>query len=102
MKIKIPDDLKSEPIFPLTREHERAVKWPKSLEPVLKPNTLYWADNGRVICRKCAGQSALYTGRDISGQRVLAISPTERRALLADGYQLTPDCTHEHMKEAKR
>ena len=31
---------------------------------------LYWSDNGRVICAKCAGCSARYTSRDISGQKV--------------------------------
>ncbi len=36
---------------------------------------MYWADNGRRICARCAGSSALYTGRDISGQ------PIERASL---------------------
>jgi hypothetical protein len=38
--------------------------------PVLKDGAVYFADNGRRICRCCAGMSALYTGRDISGQKV--------------------------------
>jgi len=41
-----------------------------NMRPLLREGALYWADNGRVICAKCAGQSALYTGRDISGQSV--------------------------------
>jgi hypothetical protein len=36
----------------------------------LAPGAVFFSDNGRTICRCCAGQSALYTGRDISGQRV--------------------------------
>jgi len=38
--------------------------------PVLRDGALYWADNGRRVCARCAGASALYTGRDISGQPV--------------------------------
>lgn len=48
-----------------------ATKMPK---PVLKEGALYWADNGRIVCRKCAGCSALYTGRDISGQKVARVT----------------------------
>ena len=48
--------------------------------PVLVEGALHWADNGRVICAKCAGQSALYTGRDISGQQVERITVAEVRA----------------------
>lgn len=40
----------------------------------LKKNTIYFADNGRLICHECAGMSALYTGRDISGQKVEPLS----------------------------
>ena len=38
--------------------------------PVLRDGAVYWADNGRRICARCGGASALYTGRDISGQAV--------------------------------
>lgn len=38
--------------------------------PVLKAGALYLSDNGRLICRDCAGMTALYTGHDISGQPV--------------------------------
>ncbi len=48
---------------------------PAIKEPVsaLKEGVIYSADNGMLICAKCAGQSALYTGRDISGQEVCAV-----------------------------
>ena len=38
--------------------------------PVLRDGAVYWADNGRRICARCAGASALYTGHDITGQPV--------------------------------
>jgi len=60
------------------------------MNAVLKPNTIYLADNGRAICSKCAGSSALYTGRDISGQRVYEC--TEKDAaewLVMMGKELT-------------
>ena len=43
--------------------------------PLLREGAVYWADNGRRICARCAGASALYTGHDISGQ------PVERATL---------------------
>ena len=41
----------------------------------IKPQTIYLADNGRAICTHCAGHSARYTGRDISGQAIMEIAP---------------------------
>lgn len=38
--------------------------------PVLVDGAVYWADGGRRVCALCAGASALYTGRDLSGQPV--------------------------------
>ena len=51
-----------------------------TLRPLLREGALYWADNGRVLRAKCAGQSALYTGRDISGQKVERITVEDVRA----------------------
>ncbi|MBD3163093.1 MAG: hypothetical protein GF328_13405 [Candidatus Latescibacteria bacterium] len=45
-----------------------------SPQPVLDEDALYFGDNGRVFCGRCAGASARYTGRDISGQPVMEIS----------------------------
>ena len=42
--------------------------------PVLRGGAVYWADGGRRICARCAGASALYTGRDLSGQPVARVS----------------------------
>ena len=48
-------------------------------EPILKEGVIYSSDNGMLICKKCAGQSALYTGRDTSGQEVLLIPRSENK-----------------------
>jgi hypothetical protein len=55
--------------------------------PVLKPASLYIGDNGRLFCGKapCAGMSALYTARDISGQPVERIT---RKMILESGYDV--------------
>lgn len=52
----------------------------KDPRPVLKPDALYLGDNGRCFCGKHAGCSALYTGRDISGQKVMECTPAALRA----------------------
>lgn len=49
----------------------------KTTTPFLKPGTIYSADNGRLICLECAGASAKFTGRDISGQKVRRIPRSE-------------------------
>jgi hypothetical protein len=50
----------------------KAYKMP---EPKLKEGVIYSGDNGQLICRNCAGSSAKYSGRDLSGHRV---SPVKR------------------------
>ena len=52
------------------------------LRPALAPNALYFGDNGRCFCGKlhCAGMTAHYTGRDLSGLRVERITPAVLRA----------------------
>ncbi len=49
----------------------------KAPKPVLKPGIVYLGDNGRAVCIHCAGNSALYTGRDLSGQKVLPMMAEE-------------------------
>lgn len=46
-------------------------------KPKLKPGVIYWSDNGRTICLECAGMMAKFTGRDISGQKVMAVPYSE-------------------------
>lgn len=45
-------------------------------KPVLKPGVIYSVDNGSLVCAKCAGQSALYTGYDISGLKAMRLNRT--------------------------
>lgn len=47
------------------------IKTPKA---VLAPGVVYLGDNGRAMCVHCAGQTALYTGHDLSGMPVLALT----------------------------
>lgn len=42
-------------------------------KPVLKDGWIYSADNGMLICLKCAGMAAKYTGHDLSGQKVTRV-----------------------------
>ena len=51
----------------------------------LKEGAVYFADNGRSICLKCAGMSAKYTGRDISGQKVERLNPDDVEYLKSKG-----------------
>jgi hypothetical protein len=46
-------------------------------KPALDARKLYLGDNGRCFCGKlaCAGMTAYFTGRDISGQRVHKLTP---------------------------
>lgn len=44
-------------------------------EPVLDGEAIYLGDNGRCFCGEHAGMTARYTGRDLSGQRVLRLEP---------------------------
>lgn len=47
----------------------------------LSEKVLYLGDNGRCFCGKsrCAGATAYFSGRDLSGQRVLPITPALAR-----------------------
>lgn len=49
----------------------------KNPTPVLIEGAVYGSDNGRMICRSCAGSSALYTGYDLSGMKVERITVAE-------------------------
>lgn len=42
-------------------------------KPKLAAGIIYSGDNGRLICVHCAGMSAKFTGRDLSGHRVTAL-----------------------------
>lgn len=46
---------------------------------MLKADTLYLGDNGRAFCGtlRCAGMTPYYSGRDLSGQPVDALTSQE-------------------------
>ena len=48
--------------------------------PVLQPDTIYAADNGALICLRCAGMTAKYAGMTLDGDRVLRLSSNGRAA----------------------
>jgi len=57
---------------------------------------IYESDNGRLICSRCAGMSARFTGRDISGQKIRLLNDAYAIAWKREtGYALECDghCT---------
>ena len=47
------------------------------MKTTLNNTHIYQGDNQRLMCSQCAGSSALYTGRDTSGNYVIAMQPNE-------------------------
>lgn len=45
------------------------------LRAKLDNDTIYLGDNGRALCGRHLGMSARFTGRDLSGQKIMAITP---------------------------
>ena len=58
--------------------------------PVLCPGVLYLGDNGRCFCHRHAGRTALYSGRDLSGQAVYRLTAADIRHAQTQGW--TPAC----------
>ncbi len=52
---------------------------PRTPKPRLDEQGLYLGDNGRCFCGKqrCAGMTAFYSGRDLSGQRLYRLKPED-------------------------
>lgn len=59
-------------------------------KPKAKDDTLYWDDNGRVICGKHAGSSLRYTLRTLSGHRAPPVSAADRAEAAKMGHVI--DC----------
>lgn len=58
-----------------------------------RPRTLFLTDNGRCLCGQHLGASARFTGRDISGQRILALAPADMAAIRQEfGPDYLPSC----------
>lgn len=57
----------------------------KATKPKLSESALYFGDNGRVFCGKlhCAGMTAHFTGRDLSGQRVTMARDVDKTEWIA-------------------
>lgn len=53
-------------------------------------STLYICDNGHCYCGDHLGTTARFTGRDISGQEIMPITPDALREAEAMGW--TPTC----------
>jgi len=59
-----------------------------SLKVWAQDDTLYLGDNGACYCGAHLGSSARHTGRDLSGQPVMAITPDEVREADAMGFAI--------------
>ena len=64
----------------------------EKMRKVLQPRALYWGDNGRCLCGEHSGTSALYTGRDISGQTVKKVTAADAAEARTMGFE--PACEH--------
>lgn len=68
----------------------------KMPKPKLLDNALYLGDNGRCFCGAHAGTTAKYTGRDLSGQRVMKLTAADAAYSASKGWPAakceTPGC----------
>ena len=63
----------------------------RGMRPVVDDGKLYLGDNGRCLCGAHLGNSARYTGRDISGQKVEELTiASAREAIRIYGWD--PEC----------
>jgi hypothetical protein len=62
---------------------QKAKRDPKS---ALQPDALYFGDNSRITCGElgCAGMSAHFSGRTISGQRVQRVTVADNDYFLRE------------------
>jgi hypothetical protein len=54
----------------------------ETMKAKIRIDRLYLGDNGRCFCGalRCAGMTAHYTGRDLSGQKIFPLTPAARAA----------------------
>lgn len=57
----------------------------------IHPDTIYLTDNGKALCGEHLGASARFTGRDISGQPILPMTPAIVRESIRED-QWHPTC----------
>ena len=65
-----------------------------AMKPILDEDALYMGDNGRIFCGRvtCAGNSAAYAGRTISGHRVRRLSLLDAQAWRDE--MISVGCSH--------
>jgi hypothetical protein len=51
--------------------------------------TVYLTDNGAAYCGAHLGSSAKHTGYDISGQKIMAVSPSVAKLALKEGWEVS-------------
>ncbi len=49
-----------------------------------KADHLFYTDNGRILCGKHLGMSAMYSRRDISGQKIARVSKADEKEFQVD------------------
>ena len=64
----------------------------KALKPKAKDDVLYWDDNGRVTCGKCAGTTLRYTLRTLSGHGAPRVTIADRASLKKLGHTAKCEC----------
>ena len=59
----------------------------------ISDDMVYLTDNGAALCGKHLGSSARHTGRDISGQEIVPVTPEVAKESV-DSYGWLPSCEH--------
>mgnify|MGYP001575334705 CR=1 FL=1 len=65
-------------------------------KPLAKDDALYWDDNGRITCGRCAGASLRFTLRTRSGHRAPRVNAAELAELAKLGLGHCECCGAEH------
>ena len=60
-------------------------------QKVTDDDAIYLVDNGECLCGEHLGSSAMYTGRDISGQPIHRVTPEDARYMMSH-YERVPAC----------
>ena len=68
--------------------------------PTLADHAVYMGDNGRLMCRDCAGATARASGCDLSGQRVERLDASAVREIaVAVGHAIGCECGRVRLSE---
>ena len=69
---------------------------------ILKPDALYLCDNGACYCGRHCGTTAQYTGRDISGQKVLRVTGAMMDEAIRTGWAIACETCTAQTRNAER